>query len=104
MNRLRRIIDIETTAGDPVQVNGKTVTPFSQALTLRLGRSGFVWNRPVVVEVMGDGLAPQRISIVDITRLTQLALFGASLAAGLVAGLLFFLAGRKRGTDRTKHT
>jgi hypothetical protein len=92
MNKLRRFIDLETTAGDPVQVNGQTVTPISQALALRLGPAGFIWNRPVAVEIAGDDLTVRRIPIIDITRIGQLTLFGASLAAGL----LFWLLGRKR--------
>jgi hypothetical protein len=101
MNKLRRFIELETMAGDLVQVNGKTVTPFSQALTLRFGRAGFVWNRPVALEIAGEDLVAQKITIVDITRITQLALFGVSLLAGLAAGVLFWLLGRKHKTSST---
>jgi hypothetical protein len=50
-------------------VNGRTITPQSQLLQIRLPFGGFVWHRPVGVLVdEGDGRPTQTIPIPDITR------------------------------------
>jgi hypothetical protein len=92
MDRSQRIIQMETTHGTPVQVNGQIVTPISQALRLNFGRGGFVWNRPVAVQVE-RGAVVERIPIIDMTRIAQLSLLGV----GLATSLLIWLAGRRQG-------
>ena len=75
----------DTVSGEPITVDGVTVTPESQALTLRWpGRSvGYVWNRPVAVLVdRGDGV--ERVPIVDLTKLAQVAIFVLGIVLAMV--------------------
>jgi hypothetical protein len=73
----------ETDSGEPVTVGDLTVTPQSQALTIRWPGGGWSWNRPVALVVERDQRS-ERIPIVDVTRAAQLGV----LVFGLVVGLL----------------
>ena len=84
-----KLLQWEQTAGEPVEIGDYTVTPVSQALSVRLPFGGFVWNRPAAVLVDG-GDGQQRIPIVDVTRTAQLAL----LAAAALFLMLTFVLGR----------
>ena len=80
MTQLKDIVQWQTVSGDPVTVGDVTVTPQSQALTVRLPFGGFVWNRPVAVVVeQGGAHTVERLPVVDVTRLIQLGLLGFSL-------------------------
>ncbi len=89
MTRLGEIIQLETHAGTPTTAGNLTVTPESQAFSLRLPFGGFVWNRPtaIVIEIEGER---QRIPIVDVTRIAQLAM------AGFMIGLILWSRAGKR--------
>lgn len=76
----------ETADGEPFSAHGYTVTPQAQALHLRLPFGGVVWNRPVAVLVDSDA-GQQRIQIIDVTRVAQIALYGIALI-GMIATLL----------------
>jgi hypothetical protein len=77
MKRLKDVIQWQTVSGNPMTVGDVTVTPQSQALTVRWPFGGFVWNRPVAILVERRGLhSAERIPIVDVTRIAQLGLFG----------------------------
>ena len=82
---------LRTLHGDPIAVGDLTITPQSLALTLRLPRVGFAWQRPVAVLVRRGG-AVARLPIRDGTRLAQLALLGG----GILLGLAGSAAARKR--------
>jgi hypothetical protein len=84
MKKLTDIIEWRTASGNPVTVGDVTLTPQSQALTVRWPSGGLVWNRPVAVLVEREG-ATERIPIVDVTRVVQLGLLSFSLALGIVA-------------------
>lgn len=86
--QIGNILQWERTAGEPIVVGNITLTPESQALSLRLPVGGFVWNRPTAVLVEGNG-GQRRIPIVDVTRAAQLTL--------LAAAALFFMLGLARG-------
>jgi len=80
MTRVKDIVQWQTISGNPVTVGDVSVTPQSQALTLRLPIGGFVWNRPVAVLVeRGESHHVERIPVVDVTRIIQLGLLGFSL-------------------------
>lgn len=68
-------------SGQPLVVNGLTITPQSRALIVRLPVGGFVWHRPIAVVVEQDGQV-KRLPIVDVTRMLQLGLLvvGAGIA------------------------
>ncbi len=76
-----RILEVRTLSGRPVQAGDMTITPQSQAVLVRLPFGGLVWNRPAAVIVEREGRTT-RMSIVDVTRLAQVAL--AFFSIGLV--------------------
>ena len=82
-----QLLQWERTAGEPLEIGDYTVTPESQALSVRFPFGGFVWNRPAAV-LVDDGNGQQRIPIADVTRTAQMGLL---VAAGLflILGLLF---------------
>jgi len=88
----------QTVAGEPIQANGYTIRPVSQALAFRWrGQAdrqafGVIWNRPTAVLVEKDGEIEEH-PITDATRLTQLVLY-------LSAGLLLFMLRRLRRSRR----
>ena len=70
-------------AGRPVIVGDVRVTPWSQALIIRLPFGQLVWNRPTAVVVERAGQA-ERIPVRDVTRLVQVGLFGLALGIGIL--------------------
>lgn len=82
-----------TQAGTPITVNGTTITPLAQSLTLRWPRGGLVWNRPVALLINRKGQQEQ-LPIVDVTRIAQVVLFFIFMALGLV----LFLRSTRRET------
>jgi hypothetical protein len=85
------VVQWQTVSGDSVTVDGVTVTPQSQALTVRWPNGGFVWNRPVAVLVEQGGIT-ERIRITDVNLVVRLGLLGLSLFISAV----FLLSARKR--------
>jgi hypothetical protein len=77
------IFQWQTLSGDKLTVGSLSLTPQSQALTLRWGKGGWVWNRPVALLVEGEGHS-QRIPIIDVTRVAQVMLWGVSLGLWLI--------------------
>jgi len=84
--KVGNLLQWERTAGEPVEIAGYTVTPESQALSVRFPFGGYVWNRPAAVLVNGED-GQERIAVVDVTRSAQLTLFAAA-ALFLVVGWL----------------
>ncbi len=85
MTRLNDMIQWRTVSGSPVTVGNVVVTPQSQALTIRWPVGGFVWNRPAAVLVeQGVTRRVERIPVVDVTRIVQLALLGFSLVFSMI--------------------
>ncbi len=84
MAQLKEVIRRQTVSGDRVAVGNVSVTPQSQALIVRAPFGGLVWNRPVAILVQ-RGHQTERIPIVDVTRMAQLALLGLSLAFAILA-------------------
>ena len=73
---------LRTNAGRAVTVGEFTITPISQALTVRFPFGGFVWNRPVTIEVERAGHV-KCIPIVDVTRLAQIGVLVGTLVLAL---------------------
>ena len=93
MAGLKEMLKWQRLSGDKVSVGDVTVTPQSQALTVRWPNGGFVWNRPVSVLVQrGEGT--ERIPIVDVTRMAQLGLLGLGVVFSVVA-LMVSVRGRR---------
>ncbi len=72
-------ISLQTTLGTTLSVGDLRVTPEAQVLAVRLPFGGFVWTRPTAVRVEQGG-ETQRLRIVDLTRVLQLALWGLAFA------------------------
>ena len=84
MSAKESFIQWHRVSGEPIEVYGTTVTPESQALTLRLpGRSAcFVWNRPAAV-LVDRGESVERVPIVDMTRWAQVVIIGLGIVMAL---------------------
>jgi len=95
MESLMQMIGWQTVMGRPVTRGDFTVTPQSQALTIRWPNGGLVWNRPVAI-LVERGQQTERIPIVDITRVFQWGLLGFSLALGIITFALTVLHRRDR--------
>lgn len=95
MERLKDMIGWQTVMGQPVTSGDLTVTPQSQALTIRWPNGGLVWNRPVAI-LVEHGQQIERIPIVDITRVLQWGLLGFSLVLGIITFALTVLYRRDR--------
>ena len=93
MAGLKEMLKWQRLSGDKVSVGDVTVTPQSQALTVRWPNGGFVWNRPVSVLVQ-RGEESERIPIVDVTRMAQLGLLGLGIVFSVVA-LMVSVRGRR---------
>ena len=85
----------ELVSGSPTTVGEVTVTPQSQALSVRWPNGGWVWNRPVAVQVERDGQS-ERLPILDVTRAAQLTLYGISLFLALLTILLTIKQKKRR--------
>ena len=87
MPQLSDFIRLENTSAEPIVVGDTRLTPQAQALSLRFPFGGFVWNRPIAVLVERDD-STQRIPIVNVTRVVQIALFGLVLSFSVIITLL----------------
>ena len=99
MPQLADFIRLETTSAEPIVVGDTKITPQAQAFSVRFPFGGFVWNRPTAVLVERDDLT-ERIPIVDVTRVTQIALFGFVLSISVIITLL---AAQLRARQRRTH-
>ena len=88
------IFSLETRSGEPVTVGDIRLTPQSQALTIRWPFGGFVWNRPIAVLTEQDGES-ERIPIVDVTLVAQVALLALGAAFALTTLILSATIRRK---------
>jgi hypothetical protein len=77
MDRLRNGIRIQTQEGTPIQIGDVRLMPQAQSIQVRLPFGHLVYNHPVAVLAERNG-AIERIPVVDVTRMVQLALFGFS--------------------------
>ena len=78
----------QTLLGPEITAGDITVTPQSQALTLRWRGGGWVWNRPVAVLVERGGDV-ERVPITDVTRMAQVGLYGLGLCLTVLSFLVF---------------
>ena len=95
MSRLNDRMKWQTVSGEEVRVGDVTLTPQSQALTIRWPNGGFVWNRPVAVLVERGGQT-ERIPVVDVTRIAQLTLLGLGFVSSIAALMLSIRQRRNR--------
>jgi hypothetical protein len=93
MQKPERFFHLETHSGEPVTAGDLRLTPQSRALTIRWPYGGFVWNRPVAV-LVERGEERERIPIVDVTLVAQVALL--ALAAAFAIPALVLSAAKRR--------
>lgn len=93
MTGLKEMLKWQRLSGNKISAGDVTLTPQSQALTVRWPNGGFVWNRPVSVLVQ-RGEESERIPIVDVTRMVQLGLLGLGVVFSVVA-LMVSVRGRR---------
>ena len=86
------LLIIENRAGAPIQAGERRITPFNQVVKLQIPglQGGLIWNRPHAVLVQDPDGTEMVLPVPDLTRQLQIFL----LAAGLFAGLLFWLRRR----------
>ena len=93
MRQLDDLIRTQNHFGDSITAHGVTLTPQSQAISVRWPNGGGVWNRPLAVSVERDG-ETERIPIVDVTRVAQLIFYALSVMFSLLT-LIHFIRGRR---------
>jgi len=87
MPQFSDFIRLENTSAEPIVVGDTKITPQAQAFSIRFPFGGIVWNRPTAVLVERDDLT-QRIPIVDVTRVAQVAVFGLVVTFSIIITLL----------------
>jgi hypothetical protein len=95
MSTPKDVVQWQTVSGEAVTVGDVTLTPQSQALTVRWPKGGLVWNRPTAVLVKRGGHT-ERIPIVDVTRIAQLFLLGLGFVFFVVTLMLSLRKRRDR--------
>ncbi len=72
---------------EPMYIGNREIRLYSRALKMTFPRhvGGIVWNRPVFFSVKTTTGSEEVLPIRDTTRLIQLGLLGASLAALLIS-------------------
>ncbi len=101
MPRLTDFIRLENTSAEPVIVGNTRVTPQARALVIQFPFGRFIWNRPTAVLVeRDDASGAQRIPIVNVTRVSQIAVVGLIVAFSVIITLL---AGRRARPRRIHH-
>lgn len=78
MVTFKNIFSKQTLTGEKRTVGEISVIPQSQLLMVRWPYGGLIWNRPQAILVEQDGQM-ERIRIVNLTRMSQLALLGLTL-------------------------
>jgi hypothetical protein len=91
MNKMKDMLQIKSVRGNRIETQGVVVTPLSKAIVVNLPMGGFVWNRPVGIEVEKDQQI-KRIPIIDVTLIAQLGI----IAFGMFLTIAFWLIGRKK--------
>jgi hypothetical protein len=95
MSQFKDTFQRQTLTGDPIAVGEVTITPESQALTLRWPRGGWVWNRPTAILVERDG-ETERVPIVDVTRQARWVMLGISALFSSIIVVQFLIQSARK--------
>lgn len=87
MARLNQIVRVETQHGTPVSTERGVISPVSQAIFVRFPFGGYVWNRPIAIEVQTE-YGVDRLRIRDVTLMAQLSLYMFAFIAAVVFWLI----------------
>jgi hypothetical protein len=83
MNSFGNLVKWRTIIGDPVNINGRKITPKSKELFLKVPGGFLLWKRPVSVHIE-EGPNLEQIPIRDLTRILQISLYSISIFIGIV--------------------
>lgn len=95
MGQINQFVRVETHKGKSIATAFGKITPISQVLFIRFPFGGYVWNRPIAIEVQTDQ-AVNRIRILDVDRLIRMGLSVISF----VIVVLFWLFSRKPSGEK----
>jgi hypothetical protein len=90
MEKIKKYFQVKSIRGEPVYSDDSIVTPISQVFSIKVPYLNLVWNRPHEVHVE-NGQTESTIQIVNVTRLSQIAIYGF----GAMTMLILLLFGRK---------
>jgi hypothetical protein len=90
MEKIKKYFQVKSIRGEPVYSGDSIVTPISQVFSIKVPYLNLVWNRPHEVHVE-NGQTESTIQIVNVTRLSQIAIYGF----GAMTMLILLLFGRK---------
>lgn len=90
MERIKKFFQVESVRGESVYSGDLIVTPISQVFAVKVPYLNVVWNRPKEVHVE-KGETESTIQIVNVTRFSQIAIYGF----GATIMLILMLFGRK---------
>ncbi len=74
-------MSVRTRQSPPIEWQGRKISPIGQAVMFTpSARFGFVWNRPVAVEIQPAEGEPYVQPVYDLTRIIQILIVFTSLA------------------------
>jgi hypothetical protein len=91
MSELKKRVSWKPVDGPSIESGDDVITPVAHCLTLRFPFVGFAWSRPHSLRVK-RGDESHEVPIVDVTRLAQLAIYGA----GICLASILWLINRRR--------
>jgi uncharacterized spore protein YtfJ len=98
---IRKLINVETHAGEPITLETATLIPLTRSLRLMIPGipAGLIWNRPVAMVIRDKAGSEQVIPVRDRTRKAVLALWGAAVGSTLFS-LAFIM--KRRSESKKK--
>jgi hypothetical protein len=92
----------QTNAGEPIEVNDLTLYPVARSYRINFPKvhGGILWNRPLAVMVEDSVGNRQVLPVVDLTRLLQIAIFGA----GFIISMLTWFVLRMTKNNRIRRS
>src|SRR5215470_2869137 len=89
MRRFSDLVHWHKASGQPVVVQGLTLTPQSQVLIVLFPWGAWVWHRPAVIQMERNGRVEQ-LPIIDLTRLIQLGCVGLGVVIITIVSFVRF--------------
>ena len=83
-------LNVEIQSGEPISYGARKITPFAQAVQLKIPglNGGLIWNRPVAVLVEYENGDQHVLPVPDVTRKTQIRIMGAALIIVLTSWVI----------------
>lgn len=86
----KRLLQVETRAGDPIPAGDMRIIPMAKSTQIRFPGlpGGVIWNRPASVVVQTSAGQEYILPVRDITRRIQFALLGGGLIGVFLTWLI----------------